>query len=73
KKWQRKGIAKATYTPVGGGSPGLFIFDDFKFEREPLGRMLRELEKQLLPEQIVGGPAEAEQESSTAKDPKPEV
>lgn len=73
KKWQRKGIAKATYTPVGGGNPGVFIFDDFKFEREPLGHMLRDLEKELRPEQIVGGPAEAELESSSAEDTKPEA
>ena len=33
--------------------------DDFKFDREPLGKMLRDLESQLRPEQIVGGPAES--------------
>lgn len=58
-KWQRKGIAKATYSPAGGGQSKQFVFDDFKFEREPLGQMLRDLEKRLPPEQIVGGPAEA--------------
>ncbi len=73
RKWQRKGIAKATYSPAGGGQPELFVFDDFKFEREPLGQMLRNLEERLLPEQIVGGPAEAELESSSAEDAKPEV
>ncbi len=70
KKWQRKGIAKATYTAAEGATPGVFIFDDFKFEREPLGHMLRDLEKQLRPEQIIGGPAEAEQEGTSAEAPK---
>lgn len=59
KKWQRKGIAKATYTPAAGGAPRVFVFDDFKFEREPLGKMLRDLESRLRPEQIVGGPPES--------------
>ena len=62
KKWERKGIAKATYTPAEGVGPKLFVFDDFKFEREPLDHMLRDLEKHLLPEQIVGGPPEAKLE-----------
>ena len=70
KKWQRKGIAKATYSPGGGGQSKLFVFDDFKFEREPLGQMLRDLEQHLLPEQIVGGPPEAELESSPEDESK---
>lgn len=59
KKWQRKGIAKATYADGAAGAPRVFVFDDFKFEREPLGKMLRDLEGQLRPEQIVGGPPES--------------
>jgi hypothetical protein len=58
RRWQRKGIAKATYAPAGEGTK-VFVFDDFKFEREPLGKMLRDLEQVLAPEQIVGGPPEA--------------
>ncbi len=62
-KWQRKGIAKARYTPQAEGSPAmtgerLFVFDDFKFQREPLGQILRQLEAVLRPEQITGGPPE---------------
>jgi len=56
KKWSDKGIAKASYSDRHGQK--VFVFDDFKYEREPLGRMLRELESQLTPEQIVGGPPE---------------
>lgn len=73
KKWQRKGIAKATYAPAGGGQPCLFVFDDFKFEREPLGQMLRDLEKRLAPEQIVGGPPEAEPVRAESPDAKSEL
>jgi hypothetical protein len=56
KKWAAKGIAKAWYQE--SGAPRRFVFDDFKYEREPLGQMLRELEAVLQPEQIVGGPPE---------------
>lgn len=58
KKWERKGIARASYQVAGEGSR-VFVFDDFKFEREPIGKMLRDLEQVLLPEQIVGGPPES--------------
>ncbi len=56
KRWASKGIAKAWYQEQG--APRRFVFDDFKYEREPLGMMLRDLEKHLKPEQIVGGPPE---------------
>ncbi len=56
KKWATKGIAKAWYQE--NGAPRRFAFDDFKYEREPLGQMLRALEAMLQPEQIVGGPPE---------------
>lgn len=66
KKWEAKGIAKATY--FESGKKKIFTFDDFKFEREPLDIMLYELEQTLRPEQIVGGPAE---EMPAALKPKP--
>ena len=56
KKWANKGIAVASYQD--GAVTRRFVFDDFKYEREPLGQMLRELEQVLKPEQIVGGPPE---------------
>ena len=60
RRWQRKGIARATYRSAdsnasSGGGERVFVFDDFKFQREPLGKLLRDLEAVLKPEQIVGG------------------
>lgn len=57
-RWQKKGIAKALYQE--GDQQRSFTFDDFKFDREPLGAMLRQLEAKLTDEQIVGGSREAE-------------
>lgn len=62
RRWAKKGIAKAYYTQ--GGAAKIFTFDDFKYEREPLGNMLRRLEQQLTPDQIVGGPTEAETDAA---------
>ncbi|MBX3417794.1 MAG: hypothetical protein KF851_09335 [Pirellulaceae bacterium] len=56
-KWAKKGIAKATYSD--NGRQRVFVFDDFKFEREPLGKMLYDLEQVLGDEQVVGGPRES--------------
>lgn len=56
KKWENKGIARASYRD--NGLTRAFIFDDFKFDREPLGFILRKLEAKLDRGQIVGGPAE---------------
>jgi len=60
KKWDTKGIARAHYTEAG--KQRTFLFDDFKFERKPLGEILRKLEAVLQPDQIVGGISEAERE-----------
>lgn len=62
KKWADKGLAKATY--VRHGRQRKFVFDDFKYERQPLAQMLRELESVLKPEQIIGGPPEAARDQS---------
>jgi hypothetical protein len=56
RRWQQKGIAKAYYKQ--DGKEYSFVFDDFKYDREPLDAMLVELEAALRPEQIVGGPPE---------------
>jgi hypothetical protein len=56
KKWASKGIAKAAYSH--DGKKMRFVFDDFKFEREPLGVMLYELEQSISRIKIVGGPPE---------------
>jgi hypothetical protein len=60
KKWDAKGIARVNYS--SNGKKGTFVFDDFKFERKPLGQILRKLENVLQPEQIVGGISEAERD-----------
>ena len=60
KKWDKKGIARAYYSE--GGKQRMFVFDDFKFDREPLGQILRKLEGVLQPDQIVGGISEAERD-----------
>lgn len=66
KRWANKGIAKASYQEQG--QTKVFVFDDFKFEREPLGKMLRSLEDILEREKIVGGPTELETEEEKARE-----
>jgi hypothetical protein len=58
KKWARKGIATASYEHAG--ERGTFVFDDYKFERGPLDRIVYELEQAIGPEKIVGGPPETQ-------------
>jgi hypothetical protein len=60
KQWRKKGVAKITYQD--GNRRRRFVIDDYKFEREATGQILRNLEDRLSPEQIVGGPSEAEAE-----------
>lgn len=69
KKWDNKGIARAIYTE--DGKQRSFVFDDFKFERQPLGQLLRRLEETLQPEQIVGGLSEAEKDLRKSKAAEP--
>lgn len=71
KKWDAKGIARVNYS--SNGKKGTFVFDDFKFERKPLGQILRKLEDVLQPEQIVGGISEAERDrrKNAAKEEQP--
>ncbi|MEM8735083.1 MAG: hypothetical protein AAGG44_12710, partial [Planctomycetota bacterium] len=45
KRWEKKGIAKASY--MDGDVGRTFVFDDFKYEREPLGKILTQLEESL--------------------------
>ena len=66
KKWSNKGIAVATYED--GSVTRRFVFDDFKYERQPLGQMLLDLEQVLKPEQIVGGPPEELPSEESSKD-----
>ena len=65
RRWKDKGIAKATY--IDGDQTKTFVFDDFKFEREPIGKMLRDLEAVLERDNIVGGPTEVENDEEKAR------
>ncbi len=56
-KWETKGIAKAFYFEKG--QRRIFTFDDFKFDRAPLGRMLYNLEQVIPFSKVVGGPLES--------------
>ncbi|HAC92356.1 MAG TPA: hypothetical protein DCF63_17265, partial [Planctomycetaceae bacterium] len=60
KRWDAKGIARAFYTAAG--KKHVFVFDDFKYQREPLGQILRRLEAVLQPDQIIGGISEAQRD-----------
>lgn len=66
RKWKHKGIARALYRD--GDRTRTFVFDDFKFERQPLGKILRDLEAVLDDSKILEGTREPEPErSSTTK------
>lgn len=68
RRWEKKGIAKASFKD--GDATRYFTFDDFKFDREPLGKILRDLEATLTDEQVTGGlkevDADAKRESEKA-------
>ncbi len=68
-RWARKGIARAEYT--ADGRQQVFVFDDFKYERVPLGQLLRDLEAVLQRDQIVGGPTEVEAEAARVAEKEP--
>jgi hypothetical protein len=57
RRWRSKGIAKVTYRD--NGRKRRFILDDYKFNRQSTGQILRELESQVDPTIITGGPPEA--------------
>lgn len=56
RRWKSKGIAKVTYQVNGRNRR--FTIDDYKFDRHPTGQILRELEAQIDPDLITGGPPE---------------
>ncbi len=63
-KWPTKGITRVEYESEG--RTRIFPLDDFKFQREPMGRLLRNLEATLSDDQIVGGSRESEPEAEEA-------
>jgi len=66
KRWAQKGIAKASYKQ-DGVVDRVFVFDDFKYDRNAIEEMLRALEDVLGREQIVGGPTELESDATKAR------
>ncbi len=50
-KWEKKGIAKITYSENGDSK--IFTLDDFKYLREPMGAIMELAEANLKPDQIV--------------------
>ncbi len=60
RRWANKGIAKAFYA----GPEGVFVFDDFKYDRDKIDALLRRLESTLPRDRIVGGPTEAETDAA---------
>ena len=68
KKWAKKGIAHVTYKDEQGNS-NVFVMDDFKYVREPMGEIMRRIEQHLKPEQIIGGePEKDKQETDNQSD-----
>ncbi|MEO1615165.1 MAG: hypothetical protein AAFV88_04905 [Planctomycetota bacterium] len=52
RKWESKGIAKIHFEVDGKANK--FVLDDFKYDREPMGQLLRFAEADLTEEQLVG-------------------
>jgi hypothetical protein len=64
RRWEKKGIARIRYKD--GERTREFVFDDFKFKREPMGRILRAMEKSLRNDQILNGAREKEPQEAAA-------
>ncbi len=62
RKWEKKGIARVSYAGDNGNSKTM-IFDDFKYDRSPMGQILELAERDLKDEMIVGGRRESERSS----------
>ena len=58
RKWEEKGLATIHYTD--NGKPKKFVMDDFKYDREPMGQLMRYAEANLSADQIIGGKSELE-------------
>ena len=66
-KWVDKGIAKVRYRR--NGRLRTFVLDDFKYHREPMEQIIRDLEATLSDAQITGGQREAEPGDTQAPPP----
>jgi hypothetical protein len=54
RQWRKKGIARVTY--IEDGRRRRFVIDDYKFDRYKTDAILYELEQNIDPERITGGP-----------------
>jgi hypothetical protein len=54
RQWRSKGIARVTY--VDNGRRRRFVIDDYKYDRYKTDAILYELEQNIDPERITGGP-----------------
>ena len=69
RKWEEKGLAKIHYTD--GGKSKTFVMDDFKYDRESMGQIMRNAEANLTAEQVIGGLREVDKDAAEA-DGEPE-
>lgn len=72
RRWEAKGIAKVHYTDAGGRQRRM-VFDDFKYDREPMGELMSRCEQPLGREQIVGGKTQAELAAEAGSPPDQEA
>ncbi len=63
RKWAKKGIAKVSYQDESGAAKTM-IFDDFKYHRETMGKILRLAEKNLSDDKIVDGEREKDEKNN---------
>ena len=63
-RWAKKGIARVHYNQ--DGSDKVFVLDDFKFLRDPMGNIMQLLEQKIDASLVTGGPLESE--AAAAKD-----
>ena len=54
RKWEKKGIASVHFKNEFGLDK-FMVFDDFKYDRDSMGEIMKLAEKNLKPDQIVGG------------------
>jgi hypothetical protein len=62
RRWADKGIARADY--VENGRKRQFVFDDFKYERTAIGKLLERLENQLPADQVIQPAVDASAEKT---------
>jgi hypothetical protein len=64
RKWEAKGIAKLYYQV--DGKTKKFVMDDFKYQREPMGQLMRYAEAQLSEEDVIGDDLERDKDALAA-------